>query len=350
MSAVSVREACNALDVARATYYRMQRSPVPRPPSKRPTPPRALTAEERQAVLKTLHSARFIDRSPAQVVATLLDDDTTYLCSTRTMYRILAEQGEVRERRNQCRRPVYAKPELVATAPNQVWTWDLTKLRGPEKWTYFYLYVVLDLFSRLVVAWMLAHRESGELARDLFAQAYDQQGIPPGQLVVHSDRGAAPTAKTLAQLHADLGVETSLSRPRVSNDNPFSESHFKTFKYAPGYPERFGGYEDSHAWCRRFFPWYNHEHRHSELAYLTPAAVHYGQGEARLAQRHKALQAAHAGHPERFPNGPPRVPVLPEAVWINPPEDRSRVEAALASRPPAAISASHLHPTQEDLH
>jgi len=327
---VSVQEACGVLGVSAASYYRWQRPPVPQPRPKRPTPPRALALSERQAVLDTLRSERFVDRSPAQIAATLLDDDGTYLCSPRTMYRILAAQHEVRERRNQCRRPVYAKPELVATGPNQVWSWDLTKLRGPQKWVYYYLYVVLDLFSRLVVAWMLAHRESGELARDLFARAYDQQGITPGQLVVHADRGSAPTAKTLAQLHGDLGIEPSFSRPRVSNDNPFSESHFKTLKYAPGYPERFGSYSDGLGWCRGFMGWYNHEHRHAALAYLTPAAVHYGEAESILARRREVLDVAFAAHPERFPNGTPRVPTLPSAVWINPPEDRTRVERGLA--------------------
>jgi putative transposase len=332
-------------------------------------------------VLEVLHAPRFSARSPAAVVATLLEEGR-YLCSPRTMYRILAAKDEVRERRAQLRRPSYAKPELLATGPNQVWTWDLTKLRGPEKWTYFSLYVVLDLFSRLVVAWMLAHRESGELARDLFEKAYDEQGIEPGQLVVHSDRGSAPTAKTLAQLYADLGVEPSLGRPSVSNDNPFSEAHFKTLKYAPGYPDRFGGYEDGLGFCRRFFPWYNHEHRHSALAYLTPAQVHYGQAETTLEKRRRVLEAARARHPERFPLGAPRVARLPAAVWINPPADRSRVEldlaparkaclpgvtAVRAARGPgsrvaagderselaldAGLRAAHpLNPTQEDRH
>jgi putative transposase len=284
-----------------------------------------------------LHAPRFIDRSPAAVVATLLEEGQ-YLCSPRTMYRILAAQDEVRERRAQLRRPFYAKPELLATGPNQVWTWDLTKLRGAEKWTSFYLYVVLDLFSRLVVAWMLAHRESGELARDLFEKACDEQGIEPGQLVVHSDRGSAPTARTLAPLYADLGVEPSLSRPSVSNDNPFSEAHFRTLKYAPGYPDRFGGYEDALGFCRAFFPWYNHEHRHSALAYLTPAQVHTGQAESVLEKRRRVLEAARTRHPERFPLGAPRVARPPTAVWINPPADRSRVELDLAPARKACLA------------
>jgi len=333
---ISASEACDALGVHRATYYRRQRpEPSRAERAPRPTPDRALSAGERQAVLDVLHGDRFVDRSPAQVYATLLDEDETYLCSARTMYRILANEQEVQERRNQRRRPHYTKPELVATAPNQVWTWDLTKLRGPEKWTYYYLYVVLDLFSRMIVAWMLAHRESGELARDLFARAYDQQGIEPGQLIVHADRGSAPTAKTLAQLHADLGIERTFSRPRVSNDNPFSESGFKTMKYAPGYPDRFGSYEHGLSWCRSFVPAYNYEHRHSGLQYLTPAAVHSGEAGARLARRLEVLETAHRRHPERFVRGAPVVTELPEAVWINPPEDRSRaiVECANGRKP-----------------
>ena len=378
---VAVSEACERLAVPRPSYYRWRRPPVRRPRRERAPSPRALLPEERRQALEVLHAPRFADRSPAAVVATLLEEGQ-YLCSVRTAYRILAAEGDVRERREQLRRPAYARPELLATAPNQVWTWDLTKLRGPEKWTYFFLSVVLDLFSRLVVAWMLAHRESAELARELFAKAYDEQGIEPGQLVVHSDRGSAPTARTLAQLHADLGVEISLSRPSVSNDNPFSEAHFKTVKYSPGYPDRFGGYEDAHAWCRGFFPWYNHEHRHSALAYLTPAQVHYGRAEAALEQRRRVLETAWSAHPERFPHGKPRVAPLPAAVWINPPADRSRVELDLAParkvclpgvpalcalRSPesrvaagderselaldAGRSGAHpLNPTQEDLH
>ena len=207
-----------------------------------------------------------------------------------------------------------------------MWSWDLTKLRAPEKWTYYYLYVVLDLFSRYVVAWMLAHRESGELATRLFEQAAEQHHIAPGQLTVHSDRGSAPTAKTLAQLYVDLGVERSLSRPYVSNDNPFSEAQFKTMKYTPGYPERFGGYEHARTWCRHFLPWDNTEHRHSGIAYLTPAMVHYGQADDILATRRRVLGQAQAAHPERFVRGVPSPQPLPAEVWINPPEDRARTE------------------------
>lgn len=328
---ISAMEACKAMGVATSSYYRWQEPPRAAVEARpRPSPPRALSETERQQVLETLRSEAFVDRSPAHVAAALLDEDQRSLCSVRTMYRILEQSTEVKERRNQRRHPVYTKPELVATSPNQVWTWDLTKLRGPEKWTYFYLYVVIDLFSRMVVAWMLAHRESGDLAKDLFSQAYDQQGIVPGQLTVHNDRGSAPTAKILYQLHADLGVDCSVSRPYVSNDNPYSEAQFKTLKYAPGYPDRFGSYIDALGYCRQFLLWYNDEHRHSGLAYLTPAAVHNGHGDEVLAKRHEAMRTAYAAHPERFPNGPPRRATLPQAVWINPPEDPSQVEICLA--------------------
>lgn len=329
--AVGVKAACGALELARSTYYRALHPLPPPPPRPRAPSPRALGPEERSAVLEVLHSERFVDRSPAAVYATLLDEQR-YLCSVRTMYRILEANQELRERRDQCRHPTYRKPELLATGPNQVWSWDLTKLRAAEKWAYYYLYVVLDLFSRYVVAWMLAHRESGELAMRLFEQAAERHHIEPGQLTVHSDRGSAPTAKTLAQLYADLGVERSLSRPHVSDDNPFSEAQFKTLKYAPGYPERFGGYEHARTWCRHFFPWYNTEHRHSGIAYLTPAMVHYGQADDILETRRRVLEKAQAAHPERFVRGVPSPQPLPAEVWINPPEDRARTELQITER------------------
>ncbi len=325
---VTVREACEALGIPRANYYRWRQPKAASEASIRPSPPRALAPEERQKVLDLLHDAAFVDRSPTEVYATLLEQGQ-YLCSSRTMYRILADAREVRERRNQCRRPSYQKPELLATAPNQVWSWDLTKLRSAQKWTYYYLYVVLDIYSRYVVAWMLAHRESGELARDLVAHAYEQEGIERGQLIVHSDRGAAPRSKTLKQLYVDLGVDRSLSRPYVSDDNPYSESGFKTLKYGPGYPDAFGSYEHALGHCRAFFPWYNHEHHHSGVAYLTPEAVHRGRAKEVLAKRQRVLDDAWAWHPERFVRGAPRTEQLPSAVWINPPEDRSQVEISL---------------------
>jgi putative transposase len=326
--------ACRALGVSRATFYRHQRKEAPessRRRERRP-PPRALCSEERARVVEVLHSERFADRAPAQVVATLLDEEK-YLCSVRTMYRILAARGEVHERRRRLVHPAYQRPELVATAPNQVWSWDLTKLRGPVKWTYFHLYVLLDLFSRFVVGWMLARHESGTLARRLIAESCERQEIEPGELTIHADRGSAPASKTVAQLLADLGVERSHSRPHVSNDNPFSESQFATVKGHPEFPDRFASFEHAHDFCRNFFPWYNTEHRHSGIAYLTPEMVHTGQAARVLAQRTKVLDAAYAAHPERFVRRPPKPPALPEAVWINPPRG-----TALADAPESTIS------------
>ncbi len=317
---VNVRAACSALAVSRATFYR-HRSPSPRPARERPRPPLALNAEERQKVVDVLHSPRFVDRSPRQVWATLLDDDQEYLCSPRTMYRILEAEGELRERRNQRRHPAYEKPELVATAPNQVWTWDITKLKGPVKWTYFYLYVVLDLFSRYVVGWMVAPREAAHLAQRLITESMSKQEIRRGQLTVHADRGSSMTAKSLALMLADLGVTKSHSRPYTSNDNPFSEAQFKTLKYHPTFPDRFGSLADTRQFCAPFFTWYNTEHRHSSLALLTPADVHYARAETILQQRAQVLAAAFEAHPQRFKGRRPNPGPLPEAVWINPPEE-----------------------------
>jgi putative transposase len=247
-------------------------------------------------VIETLHSERFMDKAPAQVWATLLDEKT-YLCSPRTMYRILAEHGEVRERRNQLRHPNYTKPELLAEAPNQVWSWDITKLLGPVKWTYFYLYVILDIFSRYVVGWMVAHRESAALARRLIETACRNQSIEPGQLTIHADRGASMRSKSLALLLADLGVAKTHSRPHVSNDNPYSESQFKTLKYCPQFPERFGSIQDARAFGGPFFDYYNNEHRHSGIGLMTPAAVHYGMAKQLTAARQETLLAAYRSHP-----------------------------------------------------
>jgi putative transposase len=311
--------ACRALAVSRATFYRRRRvESSPRRRGGRPPPPRALRPEEQARVLAVLHSERFVDRAPVQVHATLLDE-RQYLCSPRTMYRLLAAQGEVRERRDRLVHPAYQRPELVATGPNQVWSWDLTKLRGPGKWQYFHLYVLLDLFSRFVVGWMLAPQESGTLARRLIAETCERQGIVPGQLTLHADRGSAPASKTVAQLLADLGVERSHSRPHVSNDNPFSESHFATVKGHPEFPDRFASHEHAHDFCRGFFSWYNTEHRHSGIAWLTPEMVHTGRASAVIEARANVLRAAYAAHPERFVRRPPKPRPLPEAVWINPP-------------------------------
>jgi putative transposase len=326
-SAMGTAPACAVLGLPRATLYRRRRPTAVTPPASRPAPPRALDPAERQAVLETLHSERFLDQAPAQVQATLLDEGT-YLCSPRTMYRLLDAASEVKERRDQVRRPSYAPPELLATRPNEVWSWDITKLRGPAKWTYFYLYVILDILSRYVVGWMLALRESAVLAERLIAETCAKQGIHPGQLTVHADRGAAMTSKPVALLLADLGIVKTHSRPHVSNDNPFSEAQFKTLKYCPAFPERFGSLEDGRAFCHPFFHWYNHEHHHSGLGLLTPAVVHYGLAKGVRAHRQQVLAAAYAAHPERFVKGPPKPADLPQAVWINPPVKKKTAQAA----------------------
>jgi putative transposase len=317
--------ACAALGVSRASVYR-QRQPA-RPPTARSAPRRALDARERQRVLDTLHSERFLDAAPAQVHATLLDEGT-YLCSPRTMYRLLEAAGEVKERRAQVRRPHYTAPELLATRPNEVWSWDITKLLGPAKWTYFYLYVILDIFSRYVVGWMLAPHESAALAQRLIAETCAKQGIRPGQLTIHADRGPAMTSKPVALLLADLGVTKTHTRPSVSNDNPFSEAQFKTLKYCPLFPERFGSLEDGRAFGQVFFQWYNDHHRHSGLGFLTPAVVHVGQAAAVRGHRQQVLAVAYAEHPERFVNGRPQPADLPAAVWINPPVKKPTADDA----------------------
>lgn len=310
---------CQSVGVSRASFYRRRqpaRSVTPRLP--RAPSPRALVPAERQAVLDALHSERFLDQSPAEVHATLLEEET-YLCSTRTMYRVLAEADEVRERRDQARHPAYAKPELVATAPNQVWSWDITKLKGSVKYLYFSLYVILDLFSRYVVGWMVAQHESARLAQHLIETTCVKQGITPHQLTIHADRGAPMRSHVVALLFSDLGIDASHSRPRVSNDNPFSEAQFRTFKYRPEFPERFGSLDHARGVSRDLFAWYNDAHHHSGLSYLTPADVHYGRAAQVLKVRHRARLAAYAAHPERFVNGPPTPETLPTAVWINPP-------------------------------
>jgi putative transposase len=317
---VGTEPICRALGVSRATVYR-RRSQVQSADGEqkpRPTPARALAEDQRQEVLDILYSEPFVDRAPGEVFATLLDRGV-YLCAERTMYRILAEQKEVRERRNQLKHPRYAKPELEATGPNQVWSWDITKLKGPVKWTYFYLYVILDIFSRYVVGWMVARRESTALAKHLISESCEKEAVQPDQLIIHADRGPSMKSKGVAQLMGDLGVTKSHSRPHVSNDNPFSESQFKTLKYRPDFPDRFGGVEDCLGFCRGFFYWYNIEHCHSGIAMLTPEAVHHGHAPEILEARQKVLMVAYQAHPERFVNGMPRPRQLPEKVWINPP-------------------------------
>lgn len=316
---VGVKPACAALGFSCATWYRRLKPSV-EPAASRPTPSRALGADERKAVLEVLCSKRFVDRAPAEVAATLLDEGE-YLCSERTMYRILAENASVRERRNQRTHPKYSKPELIATAPNQVWSWDITKFRGPAKWSYFYLYVLIDIFSRYVVGWMVAERETAALGSRLIEESCAKHDIAPQTLTLHSDRGSPMTAKCTAQLLADLGLTRSLSRPQVSDDNPYSEAQFKTLKYHSTFPGSFDSLSASLSFCRGFFPWYNNDHRHSGIAMLTPADVHFGRAASVLDVRQAALDVAYQQHPDRFVKGPPRVRPLPEAVWINKPPD-----------------------------
>lgn len=314
---IGKRAACAALGLPRSSLYRAQkpRRTQTSPPK---ASPRALSQPEKDAVRQELNSERFQNFAPREVYATLMDEGR-YLCSYRSMYRILSENNEVRERRNQLRHPNYTKPELLATAPNQLWSWDITKLLGPSKWTYFYLYVILDVFSRYVVGWMIAERESASLAEELISQTCTRQGIQRGQLTIHADRGSSMTSKPVALLLADLGVTKTHSRPHVSNDNPYSEAQFKTLKYRPDYPTRFGCQQDARAWAHPFFGWYNHEHHHTGLALLTPADVHFNRAQNVLQKRQAVLQAAYEKTPERFVKGPPVPAQLPIAVWINPP-------------------------------
>lgn len=333
---VGTKAACAAVGMPRASYYRSH--PVTEPaaqPGVEPTgqpglgpavrarqaQPRALSDVERARVLEVLHGERFADTAPATVYATLLDEGT-YLCSESTMYRLLRERGETAERRRQATHPATVKPELVATRANQCWSWDITKLRGPAKWTWFYLYVILDIFSRYPVGWMVASRESDVLAERLIAESVRKQNIDRGQLTLHADRGSSMASKTVALLLTDLGVTKSHSRPHVSNDNPYSEAQFKTLKYRPDFPDRFGSIEDARVFCDRFFRWYAHEHRHSGIGLHTPADVHYGRAPAIREARGRVLDAAYQATPERFVRKPPEPPKLPGTVWINKPEDK----------------------------
>lgn len=328
---IGIAAACQALQVPRSCFYRAQQPVNSRAlvlPA-RPTPARALAPLERERVRALLDSPRFRDQAPREVYATLLDEHT-YLCSWRTMYRVLEEFQEVQERRNQMRHPIYVKPELVATAPNQLYSWDITKLLGPEKWVYYYLYVILDVYSRYVPGWMIAEAESAALADELIRATCAKQGIVPGQLTLHADRGAPMTSKTLAQLFTDLHVTESHSRPRVSNDNPYSEAQFKTLKYRPDFPERFGSAPDARGWAHAFFTWYNNEHHHTALGLLTPTVVHSGQAPRVLVERQQVLAVAYASHPERFVKGLPSAGALPETVWINRPQPVLELQPAVA--------------------
>jgi putative transposase len=314
---VSVLAACDVLDVSRASLYRRRRPPSPPQRERLQAPsPRRLDDAERQKILDTLHLPEFADQPPTEVYAALLGRGV-YLASIRTMYRVLAEAGETIERRHQRAPQTYAKPSLTATAPNQVWTWDITKLATTSKGVFLMAYVIIDLFSRYVVGWMLARKECQHLAAQLFAETIARHGIEPG-LQVHADRGSAMKSDTLAQLLASLGASRSFSRPHVSDDNAFSEAQFKTLKYQPDYPGRFDSELHGRAWLQDFFGWHNDEHHHSGLALFTPADVFHGRVDAVRAVRQSALDAAYHAHPERFPHGPPRVPLPPTAVHINP--------------------------------
>jgi len=315
---IPLRQACALFAFPRSRLYRRRQPKVVAEKPPRPSPARALSTSERRVVHEVLNSERFQDCSPREVYATLLDEGL-YYCSLSTLYRILADHDELRERRQQRQHPAYAKPELLATEPNQLWSWDITKLLGATKWLYYYLYVLLDVYSRYVVGWLLAQHESAALAQQLVATSCEKQQIAPGQLTLHSDRGPAMTAKSLAQLLDDLGVTKTHSRPYNANDNPFSEAQFKTMKYRPDYPERFADLTQAHTWAHAFFGWYNNDHHHTSLGLLTPAIVHYGQAPQVTAQRQATLAVAYNLHPERFVKGVPLPPQPPAAVWINPP-------------------------------
>lgn len=321
---LGTKTACVATGRSRATIYRRRRPPRVTEKRPRPAPPNKLADHEAHAILDVLNSPRFCDASPAQVYFTLLDEGV-YLASESTFYRLLRAAGEVRERRRQATHPPRTRPELVARRPLQVWSWDITKLKGPRRGEYYDCYVVLDIFSRYVVAWCVAPTESGELAKELIADAVRRHNIPPGQLTIHADRGSSMTSNPVVELYGFLGIGRSHSRPHVSNDNPFSEAQFKTLKYCPAFPERFGSIHDARAFCERFFGNYNHEHRHSGIAYHTPASVHYGTADEVRDQRAETLAAAYAANPDRFRHRRPAPPKLPTVAWINEPLPREEV-------------------------
>jgi putative transposase len=318
---LTVTEACESVELPRATYYR---SKLSLEVTTRSQSPRRLTDSERRRVLEILISERFCDQSVRQVWATLLDEGR-YLCSVRTMYRILSENQAVRERRNQLRHPEYQRPELLATGSNQLWSWDITKLKGPHKWNYFYLYVILDVYSRKVVGWLLANRESSTLAVELIRQSCQQEGIVREQLTVHADRGSSMRSKPVAFLLADLGVTKTHSRPYTSNDNPYSEAQFRTLKYQPDFPGMFGSLEDARVFLQSFFAWYNHEHRHSGIGLVTPAQRHSGEDKTVYSRRQIILETFYKQHPERFVHGIPSPPKLPTEVWINKPNEERKI-------------------------
>jgi len=321
---MTVADACNGLGFPRSSYYRLCSSfpaLTPLAPEKRSVrrvSSRSLEPAEREAIRAVLNSERFMDCTPYMIYATLLDEGS-YLCSVSTMYRILREYGEVRERRDQRKHPVYKKPELLATRPNELWSWDISWLRGPRPYSYYFIYVILDVFSRYVVGWTIDEVESAEIAHDLIAWACQQQGIAKGELTLHADNGSPMKSIPVAHLLEQLGVTKSHSRPYNSNDNPFSEAQFKTMKYQPDYPERFDSQEHARRWARSFFQWYNFVHLHSAIGYVTPSAMHFGQAQSILQQRQEVLNNAFAKHPERFVRGQPLPPLVPSEAWINKP-------------------------------
>ena len=323
----STSRACELLGASRATHYRRRRPPVLGPPPPRPAPPNALGQVEREHILSVLHSEEYCDLAPAQIWARLLDDDT-YLCSISTMYRLLASLGENRERRRQRTHPAKKKPELIARRPLQVWTWDITKLLGPERGVYYQLYVIIDIFSRYVVGWMVSAAETGELAEAFIADTLARHSIKADQLTLHADRGTSMTSKPVAQLLVDLGVARSHSRPHVSNDNPYSEANFKTLKYCPAFPGRFGSIEDARSFCAAFFDYYNHVHRHAGIGLHTPASVHYGTADEIRSKRTITLETAYAANPARFRHRRPTPPKLPTVAWINEPSPEALIRSA----------------------
>ena len=320
------RRAGGLLGRSRATHYRHRQAPRLGPPAPRPTPANSLSEAERQQVLTVLRSPEFCDLAPAQVWARLLDDGT-WLCSISTMYRLLAVAGENRERRRQRTHPAKKKPELMASEPNRVWSWDITKLRGPERGVYYELFVIIDIYSRYVIAWTVAAAETGELAKEFIDTAIASQGVARHQLTLHADRGTSMTSKPVAQLLVDLGVARSHSRPHVSNDNPYSEAGFKTLKYCPAFPGSFGSIQHARSFCETFFSYYNHEHRHSGIGLHTPASVHYGTATEIRAQRAATLDAAYTANPDRFRGRRPTPPKLPTVAWINDPSREANIHS-----------------------
>ncbi len=339
---IGLAPACAALRINRARIYRhdARRRLLISPTQSRPRPraPLALSAPERQGLLDALYSERFADCAPRTVYARLLDEGV-YLASVRTMYRLLAGEGQSRERRNQRVHPAYAKPELLAVQPNEVWSWDISKLKGPVKWSCYHLYVILDIFSRYVVGWMIALRESAQLAEQLIADTIAKHHIAPGTLTLHADRGTSMRSKPVAALLVDLEVAKTHSRPHVSDDNPYSEAQFKTLKYRPDFPERFGSIEDARVHCQQFFRWYNAAHCHSGIGFMTPESVHYGRAQTLFQQRAQTLDVAFLAHPIRFKGRAPQPPSLPTAAWINPPKQET---ATAKTRNPSTLNSCNL--------